>query len=120
MIAIIAILSEIIQEGFIVAILSIAGITVFFLLCVIGNYFTKGYYVGENSLKLVNGHFGKQILIVKYSKIQYVETEQSFLAKHFHIQKGTIHLLAAMTNSVHTIPYFPEGDVEKIRERILR
>lgn len=113
------ILTEFLKKEMVIVVAVIVTATVFILLCVVGNYFTKGYYVGEKSLKLVNGYIGKKILLVKYSKIQHMETEQNFLAKYFRIQKGSIHLLASATNSVHTIPYFPEEEVSLIRERIL-
>ena len=98
----------------------IATITFVLMLYVTGNYFTRGYYVGEKSLKLVDGNFGRRILIVKYPKIQFVETKQSPLAKYFHIQKGRLYLLASTKNRVHNIPYFPEKETEVIRRRILR
>ena len=114
------ILSEVMREEMLIVIAIAATITVFIMMYVVGNYFTRGCYVGEKSLKIVEGNFGKRILLVKYSKVQYLETKQSFLAKYFHIQKGEIYLLASMKNRIHNIPYFPEEDVETIRERLLR
>jgi len=78
------------------------------------------YYVGEKSLKIADGNFGRRILMVKYPKIQYLETKQSFIAKYFHIQKGEIYLLASTKNRVHNIPYFPEKEAEVIRNRLLK
>lgn len=112
-------LSEIIQEELLIVIAVVATITVFTLMYVVGNYFTRGYFVGGNSLKLVDGNFGRRILIVKYPKIQFLETKQNFLAKYLHIQKGTIYLLASTKNRIHNVPYFPEEEVEIIRKRIL-
>ena len=113
------ILSEIMQEEILIVIAVAATITVFVLMYIVGNYFTRGYYVGEKSLKLVDGNFSKRILIVKYPKIQYLETKQSFLAKYFRMQKGEIYLLASTKNRIHNLPYFPEEKVEIIKERIL-
>ena len=97
----------------------IATITFVLMLYVTGNYFTRGYYVGEKSLKLVDGNFGKNILLVKYPKIQYVRTRQNAIARYFRMQKGNIYLLASTVNRVHNIPYFPEEEIEIIRERLL-
>lgn len=117
--AVMMIFSEVLREEMLIVIAIVATITVFIMMYVVGNYFTRGYYAGEKSLKLVDGNFSKRILIVKYPKIQYLETKQSFLAKHFHMQKGAIYLLASTKNRIHNIPYFPEEKVEIIKERIL-
>ena len=119
-VAVMLILSEVMREEMLIVIAVIATITVFVMIYVVGNYFTRGYYVGENSLKLVDGNFGKRILIVKYPKIQYLKTSKSFLARYFHIQKGEIYLLASTKNRIHNVPYFPEEKVEIIREKLLR
>ena len=118
--AVMLILSEVMREEMLIVIAIAATISVFILMYVVGNYFTRGYYVGEKSLKIVEGNFARRILLVKYPKIQYLETKQSFLARYFHIQKGEIYLLASSKNRIHNIPYFPEEDVETIRERLLR
>ena len=57
---------------------------------------------------------------MKYSKIQYVESKQNFLAKYFHIQKAQIHLLASTRNKDQSIPYFKEEMVERLKEEILK
>lgn len=116
----IVILSEFLSEEILIVIAVVATITVFVMMYVVGNYFTRGYYVGEKSLKIADGNFGRRILLVKYPKIQYLETKQSFIAKYFHIQKGEIYLLASTKNRVHSIPYFPEKEAEVIRNRLLK
>jgi len=116
----IVILSEFLSEEILIVVAVVATITVFVMMYVVGNYFTRGYYVGEKSLKIADGNFGRRILMVKYPKIQYLETKQSFIAKYFHIQKGEIYLLASTKNRVHNIPYFPEKEAEVIRNRLLK
>ena len=76
--AVMVILSEVMGEGILIAIAVISTITVCVMMYVAGNYFTRGYYAGEKSLKIVNGNFSRQVLFVKYPKIQYLETKQSF------------------------------------------
>jgi len=117
---IILVLSEFLREEMLIVIAVVTTITVFIMMYVVGNYFTRGYYTGEQSLKLVDGNFGKRILIVKYPKIQYLEMKQNFLAKCFRMQKGEIYLLASTKNRIHSISYFPEEEVEIIKKRILR
>ena len=74
----------------------------------------------ENSLKIVTGTFGRETMIVKYPKIQFLKIKQNFVAKHFGIQKGELYLLASTKNRIHDIPYFPEIEVERIKESLLR
>lgn len=118
--AILGVVNEFANEIMLIAVAVAATITVFVMLYVVGNYFTRGYYVGEKTLKLADGNFGKTILLVKYNKIQYVETKQNFLAKKFGMQKGEIYLLASTRNRMHNIPYFQERQLEKIRESLLQ
>lgn len=113
-------LSEVFREEMLIVVAVVSTVTVFVMMYIVGNYFTRGHYVGEKSLKLVDGNFGRRILIVKYPKIQYLKTKQSFLAKYFRMQKGEIYLLASTKNRMHNIAYFPEEAVEIIRERLLR
>lgn len=114
------VLKEFLQKEMLIVYAVAATITVFIMLYVMGNYFTRGFYAGEKSLKIVDGNFGRRILLVKYPKIQYLETKQNFLAKHFQMQKGEIYLLASSKNRVQTIPYFPEWEVEQIKEALLQ
>lgn len=82
-------------------------------------YKVSGSMVADDFLQIVTGCYGKEILFVKYSKIQYIDLKQNFLAKHFHIQKAQIHLLASARNKDHEIPYFAEALVEKLKEKLL-
>ena len=117
--AILGVVNEFAKEILLIAVAVVATITVFVVMYVVGNYFTRGCHVGEKTLKLADGNFGKTILLVKYNKIQYVETKQNFLAKKFGTQKGEIYLLASTRNRMHNIPYFQEEQLEKIRGALL-
>lgn len=94
-------------------------IAVWRLIFKLAAFFTKGIQVDERFLKIVNGGFSKQTLLVKYDKIQYVTGKQCILAKRFKIQKGTINLLASMKNRIHELPYFKESDMEKLKKYLL-
>ena len=100
--------------GVIAAALLIFGIVIKF-----AGFLTKGVKVDEKYLKIVNGFFAKRILFVKYDKIQYVTGTQCIIAKHFKIQKGSISLLASMKNRMHTLPYFKETDMERLKEYLI-
>ncbi len=79
-------------------------------------YRTAGVGMGGHFLKITRGYFGKEIISVKYGKIQYVEFKQNLIAKAWGIKKGEIHLLAASDNACHSIPYFT-GNKEEIIKR---
>lgn len=86
----------------------------------LGEYFTVGLAINEKLLKITSGYLGKRSLFVKYDKIQFVTIKQNILAKHFGVQRGQIHILAATKNQVHMLPYFRSGEFEKLREYILK
>lgn len=96
------------------------GITLLVLLCMICRFITAGSEVDEEFLKLSKGYFRRYYFFIRYDKIQYLETEQNFLAKYFGIQKGSVHLLASTVNRIQSLPYFREGNAELIKDRLLR
>lgn len=85
----------------------------------VADFLTKAIKVDEKFLKIVDGRFGKRMLIVKYDKIQYVTGRQCVIAKHFGIQKGTISLLASLKNRIHELPYFKENDMEQLKKQLI-
>lgn len=99
---------------------AVGGLTILALLLVIGGYKTRGSLVDENFLVLVDGCLGREFVFVKYDKIQYIEMEQNFIARHFQVQKGDIYLLASTVNRSQTMPYFYEKEMEKIKEYLLQ
>lgn len=107
-----------IRTGLFVGAAAIA-LSLFFLLNMILSFKVCGSSIDEDYLQIVRGCYGKQILFVKYEKIQYVELKQNFLAKHFHMQKAQIHLLASARNKDHVIPYFAEEQAEKLKLELL-
>lgn len=109
-----------VPELIVPAIIAVAALGSILLLVKIAEYFTIGCAVHEKFLKVVSGCFGKRSLFVKYDKIQFVTAKQNVIAKHFHVQKGTIHLLAAVKNRVHTLPYFYEKNMERLKEYVLK
>lgn len=101
------------------ALIVVGIICVILLLAKAASFLTVGCAVHNQFLKIVNGSLGKRILFVKYDKIQYITTKQNVIAKHFGVQKGEIHLLAAMKNQVHDLPYFKEEQMEMLKKHLL-
>ena len=93
-------------------------LSLFFLCNMVLSYRTCGSSFDSDFLQIVRGCYGKQLLFVKYDKIQYVEIKQSFLAKRFHMQKALIHLLASAGNKDHAIPYYKEEKAEILKEKL--
>lgn len=78
------------------------------------SYLTVGSKIEHQFLKVVSGRIARKSVLIKLDKIQFVTLKQNFLAKRFGIQKGTIHLLAALKYQLHTLPYFKgEGHIFK-------
>lgn len=101
-------------------VLTAAGLGVWLVIVKMASYYTVGRKVSSRFLKVVSGAFGRNSLYVKYDKIQYLTTKQNVLEKHFRVQKGTIFLLASMTNRAHTLPYFTEEERETLKEYIIK
>ncbi len=96
-----------------------AIISALLLISKVASYFTKGIGVDEKLLKVVDGSFARRTLFVKYEKIQYITSKQNFIAKKFKLQKGDVHLLAAMKNQINELPYFEEEILEELKKRII-
>ena len=96
-----------------------AGIS---LLCLFSSfcwYFTAGVGMGDYFLMLARGYGAKSRIYIRYDKIQYLKLKQNFLARACHIQSGEAYVLAASTNRVQPIPYFPEDLAEKLKNHTL-
>lgn len=96
------------------AIGGIVGMSLCLLAMKLVSYITVGSKVENQFLKIVSGRIARKSVLIKLDKIQFVTLKQNFLAKRFGIQKGTIHLLAAMKYQLHDLPYFRgEGHIFK-------
>ena len=83
-------------------------------------YRTAGVGVSEEFLLISSGYMGRRFLAVRFGKIQYLQIKQSFLAKRWKMQKGTIYLLAAASDRTQNIPYFREAVSEQLKTCILK
>lgn len=116
----VGILGEFVQDALAPAIIGTAIISIMLVIAKIAGYLTAGCAVDGRFLNIVSGCFGRRRLFIKYDKVQFVVTNQNVIAKHFQVQKGSIHILASIKNQVHTIPYFREKEVEKLKNYILK
>lgn len=98
---------------------AVIGLTVAGILLMVLEYLTAGMALDENFIKIVKGYFGRTAISIRYEKIQYMETKQSFLAKACGVQKGELHLLASSINTQQELPYFRAGLEEEIKQRML-
>ncbi|MBQ8804509.1 MAG: PH domain-containing protein [Tyzzerella sp.] len=112
------IMMEFIPEAKLVLLAAIGIISVLALISKIAAFLTIGTAVHKQFLEIVDGSIGRRILFVKYDKIQYVTAKQNVLAKNFRVQKGEIYLLAAIKNQVHSLPYFREEEMERLKDSL--
>ena len=82
-------------------------------------YRTAGIGLNVGFLKITRGYFGRQSVILKYGKIQYLKTSQNFIARACGIEKGKISLLASMGEQSQGLPYFRMRHTEWIKEKIV-
>lgn len=96
-----------------------AGISLLCLFSAFCWYFTAGVGMGDYFLMLARGYGAKSRIYIRYDKIQYLKLKQNFLARACHIQSGEAYVLAASTNRIQPIPYFPEDLAEKLKNHTL-
>ena len=82
------------------------------------SYITDYTMIGEQLLKISQGHFSRYILFVRYEKIQFLTMKQCIVAKKFGIEKGEVHLLASAKNRIHNLPYMKEDKMRALCEHI--
>ena len=97
-----------------------AGILVTAVLCMFLKYRTAGIGMDSMFLKICGGYAGRHYVLLRYNRIQYLETSQNFLAKMCRIEKGELKLLASAAESSQTLPYFRSEHTEQIRKRMLK
>jgi len=94
------------------------GILVLMFLLQLLQYGTEGTCFGEQVLLSVTGIFSRKHCYMKYEKIQHVALKQNPVSKKYKIQRGTVSLLASMTNRVQEIPYFEEEKIEFLKRKL--
>ncbi len=97
-----------------------AGILVTAVLCMFLKYRTAGIGMDSMFLKICGGYAGRHYVLLRYNRIQYLETSQNFLAKMCRIEKGELKLLASAAESSQTLPYFRSEHTEQIRKQMLK
>lgn len=97
-----------------------AGLLLLSLFMLVLKFISSGTGIGERTLKLVHGYFGRNYIIMKYSDIQYAEFRQNFIARACGIRCGDVHLLASSADTSHGIPYFRGDGEETVRQGMLR
>ncbi|MEJ8734296.1 PH domain-containing protein [Mediterraneibacter sp. ICN-202921] len=96
-----------------------AGILVTAVLCMFLKYRTAGIGMDSMFLKICGGYAGRHYLLLRYNRIQYLETSQNFLARICGIEKGELKLLASAAEASQALPYFHSEHTEQIRKRLL-
>lgn len=84
------------------------------------NIKTCGIGLGQNTLLIVMGNYGKRSTWIPYSKIQELQYEQGPIARRFGYAMGNIYILAAAMDSFHITSYFGLEVFDQIHERMLK
>ena len=116
--AILGAIAEFAPEAFLASCIILAVLSMWILVVRLAAYLTEGTGFGEKVLLSVTGSFARQLVFVKYDKIQHVQLKQNFIARRFGIQKGVGFLLASMQNQAQEIPYFPCERAESLKKCI--
>ena len=95
------------------------GILVLTLLCMILKYRTAGVGMDEAFLKICRGYMGRRYILIPYSRIQYLETSQNFVARRCGIEKGEVNLLASAGEASQALPYFYAEYTGQIKEKMV-
>ena len=97
------------------------NIAVFLLLILIAymSYITYGFYMGKEKVAISQGIFSKNISIIKYKKVQYINIKKGPISSRFNLCHGEIYILASLGNEIKTIGYYDEVLFEELKNKIL-
>lgn len=97
------------------------NIAVFLLLILIAymSYITYGFYMGKENVAISQGIFSKNISIIKYKKVQYINIKKGPISSRFNLCHGKIYILASFGNAIKTIGYYDEVLFEELKNKIL-
>lgn len=99
--------------------MAVLALFILAVLCMILKYVTAGLRLEEDFLVIARGYFGRRAVVIKYDKIQYIQTSQNFIARVCGIEKGEVHLLASANNRNQALPYFKSGYTEAVKRKIV-
>ena len=109
-----AIAAELLNTGVGLVFVVMIVLLLYIALLRITSFMTDSLVIGEELLQVSQGHFSRYLLFVRYEKIQFLTIKQCIIAKKFGIEKGQIHLLAAMKNRIHNLPYMQEEIMKEL------
>lgn len=97
------------------------NIVVFLLLILIAymSYITYGFYMGKENVAISQGIFSKNISIIKYKKVQYINIKKGPISSRFNLCHGEIYILASFGNAIKTIGYYDEVLFEELKNKTL-
>lgn len=97
------------------------NIAVFLLLILIAymSYITYGFYMGKENVAISQGIFSKNISIIKYKKVQYINIKKGPISSRFNLCHGEIYILASLGNEIKTIGYYDDVLFEELKNKIL-
>lgn len=89
------------------------------ILCYVVSYLAGGYYVGEEYLILAKGIFTKTFYMIRYEKMQSIKINETLMSKITKLKKSSVFILAALVNSVMSLPLVEEDILEVISKKMI-
>lgn len=96
----------------------ILAIYAYIILTLILQMRTEAVGLYNGFMAIATGSFGRSIVITPYKKIQYVSINKFPFCRFTGLVSGNIHILAQGLNSIKSVPYIRETDVELLKEKI--
>lgn len=75
--------------------------------------------MGKEKVAISQGIFSKNISIIKYKKVQYINIKKGPISSRFNLCHGKIYILASFGNAIKTIGYYDEVLFEELKNKIL-
>lgn len=84
------------------------------------SYKTKELGLLEDRAAITSGIFAKKTIVIEYGKIQNLEVVNGPVSRRLGLCKGSVNILAARTNTSHSIGYFKEEQFENLSNAIIK
>ena len=107
-----------VKQVLIVTISCVLAIVVFIIIIAVFHFLTVGMCVGEDYLGIAQGTFQKITTLIKYDKIQLVETKQGPMSRKMRLAQGKIYILASIKNRICPFAYFDLSQCDGIYQRM--
>lgn len=79
----------------------------------------QGFYLGNTMALFSNGSLTKTIMFLPFQNIQHLCLKQDPLSRLFHLQRGSVYILASMLSREISFPYLEAEEVERLKKNMM-